>query len=110
MKYIILVLFLVANVSFADVFCVLNQEKINVLSERRDECLESLALGENICFTGKRSDAISILKSKKFLEIFEGSDGEYINNVHLKGKNQISYDYVDEGNSYIEKHSIKSCK
>lgn len=64
---------------------------------------------EKACFTGKRSEAIDIINSLYYQDYFDGTDGEYINDAHYKGKNEISYIFYDEANDYSEKMILKRC-
>lgn len=101
-----------AFASEANVYCKTDQGLVlDVTDSDAYDCSYQFLISgsEMVCFTGDRRTAINILNSPKFLEFFEGTDGEYIENARFKGRNSIAYTLVDEVNDYRETASLERC-
>lgn len=92
----------------ADVYCKDNGRVINILSEDYFDCQGYLLMGA-VCFTGNRGEAIKILNSQEVRNMFDGTDGEFIENAHYMGRDEISYTVQDLANEWSDKVSIKRC-
>lgn len=68
------------------------------------ECEESLVFG-GACFTGKRAEVITLLNEEGNF----GSDENWIENAKYKGRDSISYEWVDGPNELRDKKSIDRC-
>lgn len=110
MKLIVLsALFLMSSAAFAkgQVFCkdrgtIYNVEKSGL------ECQGAILQGE-ICFTGSASEAAKLLNSDAVHDIFDGTDGEFIEKARAVGADKITYTSVDQANEWKDQVTIKRC-
>ncbi|MES2526272.1 MAG: hypothetical protein V4598_04270 [Bdellovibrionota bacterium] len=110
MKVIVLTsLFLMTSAAFAkgQVFCkdggtIYNIEKSGF------ECQGAILQGD-ICFSGKAVEAVAILNSDEVHDIFDGTDGEFIQNARAIGAEKITYTSVDQANEWKDQVTIKRC-
>lgn len=110
MKTLILTGLLFSSFSaFANVYCQASGEVFHVLSAKGFRCNDEFFSGGAVCFTGSRAQAIKLLNSEEFQANFAGTDGESIGNAHFKGKDAISYDFIDLANEYVEKMTLNRC-
>lgn len=88
-----------------DILCRLKGRMVSATTENgRQDCKENISMGE-ACFIGQRALAIRLLTS----DIFNW-DEEWIENAHFKGRDEISYEYVDGPNDLRLKHSMRRCR
>lgn len=75
----------------------------DAMSDMGWECGQALAFGE-ACFTGKRGEVIEIINRGEF-----DNDEEWLENAKYKGRDQISYEWVDGPNEVRHKYSMLRC-
>ncbi len=111
MKTLLLVSLLVSTsyaFAGAKVFCKESGQIINVLSQDGSECQGAIYMGE-ICFTGNAKEAADILNSSPIRDMFDGTDGEFIERARAKDADTITYVSVDQANEWSTKVKIKRC-
>ena len=89
-------------------YCQVENRPVDVLSEQGHfDCLDAFAEG-NICYVGPRAEALKVLKDLQDTDF--NWDEEWIEDIHFKGKNEISYDFVDGPNDLRSSLSMKPCR
>lgn len=105
MKALILALMLVPAFAQAkaNIFCKTEAGKVtSALSEDGHfDCAGDLRWG-TACFTGARAEAIDLINEISW-------DEEWLENAHFKGRDSISYEFVDGPNEQREKLSMDRC-
>ncbi len=110
MKVIVLTsLFLMTSAAFAkgQVFCK-DSGTIYNIAKSGFECQGAILQGE-ICFTGKANEAADLLNSDDVHDIFDGTDGEFIQKARAIGADKITYISVDQANDWQDKVTITRC-
>ncbi len=102
-------LFLMTSAAFAkgQVFCK-DDGKIYNIEKSGFECQGPILMGE-ICFTGKATEAADVLNSDAVHDIFDGTDGEFIQKARAVGTEKITYTSVDQANDWKDQVTIKRC-
>ncbi|MEK7355247.1 MAG: hypothetical protein AAB250_02280 [Bdellovibrionota bacterium] len=85
------------------VWCKDEGQAIDAEGDYGQACAEALAFGE-ACFTGKRSEVIATINAGKF-----DADEEWLENAKYKGRDAISYVWVDGPNELREKQTLPRC-
>ena len=98
----------VSNSFAAGIYCHSNGKLIDTLStEGHFDCLDAFRDG-SVCFLGNRSEAVKLFKDLQ--DTNYNWDEEWIEDIHLKGKSEISYEYVDGPNEIRQEFSMKVCR
>jgi hypothetical protein len=87
------------------VYCKSAGKIYNASSETgHDECSSALMQGD-ACFTGSREGVIRLINGNSF-----SWDEEWLEGAHFRGKDSISYLFVDGPNELKEKRSMDRCE
>lgn len=93
-----------ALASKANIFCKVSGKVISALSEDGHfDCAESLLTG-TACFTGSRKAVIELINQDTF-----NWDEEWLARANYKGRDAISYSFIDGPNEWEERISIDRC-
>lgn len=108
-KLLLLALFISAQSSFAaGVFCKIDNKLVDVFSqEGHFDCLDAIRDGE-ACYLGEREDAFKLISDLQDTDF--NWDEMWIEGIHLKGKSEIGYSFVDGPNETRKKQSFRVCR
>ncbi len=92
----------------ADFFCHVDGKLVSATTENgRLDCMDAFAEGD-VCFKGPRVQALNLL-SDLSKTTFNWEE-QWLEDVHLKGRSEISYDFVDGPSHQRVSLSMKSCR
>jgi hypothetical protein len=111
-KIIIFLSLLISFQTFASggagIYCKVNGKYVDTLSEDGHYNCASAFLDGTACYAGARADALKLFTDLQDTDF--NWDEEWIEDIHFKGKNEISYAFVDGPNELRVKRSLRPCK